>query len=134
MKKEDEQPKIERRGPFYAPRKLTEKEIEARNRKRAMEKIKLEEILEEKDYDGKTKLIARIIGRVNFSMAKLYLWRFQLFNAMTIEITGVLMWKAIENLFSMITYPAIATVLGLSIGFLLKFVLYSAWIFKRVQK
>jgi len=133
MKKEDEQPKIERRGPFYAPRKLTEKEIEARNRKRAMEKIKLEEILEEKDYDGKTKLIARIIGRVNFSMAKLYLWRFQLFNAGIVEGVGLAMYYAFLPLFLAMSGNAyLAITLTVPISFFSKFVLYKTWLFRKV--
>lgn len=130
-----EQPKSERRGPFYAPRKLTEKEIEARNRKRAMEKAQLEKILEEKDYDGKTKLIARIIGRMNFSMAKLYLWRFQLFNAGIVEGVGLIMYYALLPLFlAMSGNVYLAITLTVPISFFSKFLIYKVWLFKPLNK
>ena len=128
-----EQSKVERRGPFYAPRKLTEKEKEARDRKRAAEKVNIEKMLEEKDYDGKTKLIARMLVRMNFSVAKLYLWRFQLWNSAIVEGVGLTMYYAFLPMFLIMFGNAyLAITLTVPISFFSKFALYKMWLFRKV--
>lgn len=126
-------PEGERRGPFYAPRQLTEEEKKERMLKKKLNQAELEEMLKTKNYDKPTKTIASILGKLNFSVAKLYLWRFQLFNSAIVEGVGLLMYYAFLPMFLLITVPWVAITMVVPISFLSKFIIYKIWMFKKVD-
>lgn len=102
MSEEEEQSKVVRRGPFYMPRPLTEKERKERDlRKRANRKL-LERMMNAGSYDKATRLVAIIISYVSFPLAKFYLWRSQMFNFMLVGASGCILGWLLFNIFRLI--------------------------------
>lgn len=142
--------KKERRGAFYAPRKLTDEELRVRRLRRKSEEAKLNKELESEvevsapdtqyvpKYDRNTKLIAKLLSKIDFMLwstprlARMYLWRVQLFNAALVEGTGIMIYYAMLPLFNiMFGNIYIALTLTIPISFFCKFILYAGWMFKK---
>jgi len=121
-------------GPFKRPRRLTPEEAEEKQKKKLYERSELEKIIKANELDKPTISIAKLLGMINFSLAKFYLWRPLLFNALMIEIVGFMMFIAFSGIFGMMTFSFIATFMGFMVAFFLKFMICSAWIFKRSVK
>ena len=121
-------------GPFYKPKKLTPEEINARKLDKAKKMQDLETMIKIGEYDRPTTTIAKILAMMNFSAAKLYLWRFQLFNSAIVEATGLMIYYAFLPMFqAMGIHVIIAITFTAAISFFCKFVVYSMWMFKKVK-
>jgi len=118
-------------GPFKRPRRLTPEEIEEKRKKKLRERSKLEKIIKDNTFDKPTISIAKLLSMMNFSLAKFYLWRPLLFNALMIELVGFMMFIAFSGILSMVTMSLIATFMGFMIAFFLKFMIYSVWLFRK---
>jgi hypothetical protein len=99
MSEEEEQSKVVRRGPFYAPRPLTEKEKKEKELKRKINRKLLDKMFKDGSFDRATQIIAMMISYVSFPLAKFYLWRSQMFNFMLVGASGCILGWLLFNIF-----------------------------------